>query len=421
MLWPLLFCAVAAAADALPVLLENARRALVQRDDASAGGARRNADVAAGASSMLVPPSELARMYYYGGVLAWSGGLQSQAMVSWRRLWRVSGWEPPDDGLLDDEGMSVLRALRNEGGGETARVDLSGELRGAVVLIDGARVDEGATFVPGAHLAQVRCPDGAVTSNWLALEGRSEVPVACSRHQVKNGANGANDAVLAEEADEDLVRASLFGAYLTDAAMRLSQLPPEAPAPRKEVAPPPPPPEEVAPPPPAEAEPEAAPVADELPEALVCTEAPGWVGAPGGKDWKGELSGRNERGGVVVSTASVTWREEVPLGDLSVRVEGSGDFGLRVRSRAGAEEGVAVRLRPGVIELVLLPDTVIGSRSLATSGSHIVRVDVRERRVQVRLDGILVLGGNASGRAVGGVAVEGEPGAWIGRMAVCPG
>ncbi len=421
MLWSLFFVGNAAAADALPVLLETARRALVQRDDATAGGSLRNAEVAAGASSMLVPPGELARMYYYAGVLAWSGGLQSQAMVSWRRLWRVTGWDPPDDGLLDDEGMSVLRALKNEGGGESARVDLSGELRGAVVLIDGSRADEGAVFVPGAHLAQVRCPDGAVTSVWLTLEGRSEVPVVCARHQLKTGATGANDAVLAEDANEDLVRASFFGAYLTDAAMRLSQLPAEAPPPRKEVALPPAartPLPEAAPEPTALPEPAAAPV--ELPEALVCPGEPGWVGTPGGKDWKGELRGRNERGGVAVSEAGVTWREEAPLGDLSVRLQGSGDFGLRVRSRAGAEEGVAVRLRPGVIELVLLPETVIGSRSLATSGPHVLRVDVRERRVQVRLDGVLVLGGNASGRAVGGVAVEAEPGAWVGRMAVCP-
>ncbi|MSQ02570.1 MAG: hypothetical protein EXR71_11900 [Myxococcales bacterium] len=419
MLWTLLLSASAAAADALPVLMENARRALVQHEDATAGGALRSAEVAAGASGMLVPPGELARMSYYAGVLAWSGGLQSQAMSSWRRLWRVSGWDPPDDGLLDDEGMLVLRALKNEGGGESARVDLSGELRGAVVLIDGSRAAEGATFVPGAHLAQVRCPDGAVTSSWLTLEGRSEVPVVCARHQLKPGATGANDAVLAEGADEDLVRASLFGAYLTDAAMRLSLLPPEAPPPRKAAVPHPPPPPAVPPPP---AEPEAAPVAlPEVPDALRCAGEPGWVGAPGGKDWKGELHGRDERGGVAVTEASVAWREEAPLGDLSVRLEGSGDFGLRVRSRAGAEEGVAVRLRPGRIELVLLPETVIGSRRLATSGSHVLRVDVREHRVQVRLDGVLVLGGNASGRRVGGVAVEGEPGAWVGRMAVCSG
>lgn len=404
----ILTAAPAFAADALPVALESARRALLAHDDHASGEALRDAEGAAGSSSLLVPDTEVARLHYYAGVRAWMGGLQSQAMAGWRRMWRVGGWDPADDGLLDDEGMAVLRALKNEGGGESARADLTGELRGAVVLVDGRLAAEGAQFVPGDHLVQVRCPDGAVTSEWRTFDGRTTVPVACGRHQARRGAPGANDAVLAEDADEDLVRAALFGAYLTDAAMRLSQLPPAPEAP-----PPPPPaaPRAPAPPPapPVPPVPEPAVVEVDPAAPMGCPKAGGWIGTPGGDGWVGTPA----PGGVV-------WRADAPQGDVSVRLEGEGSFGVRVRSKLRGEEGLAVRVVPGAVQFVLLPDTPMVERQLNTDGAHVLRVDVIERRVQVRLDDTLVLGGGTAGRTDGALAVELGPGGRLGRVAICP-
>ncbi len=397
----LAFCATATAADALPVALERARRALFARDDHGARDALQDAEEAAGATRLLVPDGEIARLHYYDGVRAWNGGLQSQAMAGWRRAWQVGGFDPSDDGLLDDEGMAVLRALKNEGGGESATVLFDGDERGAVVLVDGRMRAEGASLVPGAHLVQVRCPDGAVSSAWVEFEGRTNVALGCGRHQIKKGAPSANEGVLAADADEDLVRVALFGAYLTDAAMRLSQLgpAPEPPAPTPEPPPEPPAPEP-APPPPVAAPPVAVSAGD-------CFAT--WSGAPGGAGWSGGLP----KGG------GVTWLSEAPVGDLKVRLEGEGTFGVRLRSKAQADEGLAVRVLPGRVQYVLLPDTVMVEREVATAGPHVLQVDLKERRVQVRLDGALVLGGSTVDRSAGTVAVEVGPGGVVGSGSVC--
>ncbi len=396
-----------AAPDSLPVALELARRALVLHDEVAAGEAIRAAEEAVGGTSLLVPAKEIARVHYYTGVRAWRGGLQSQGMAAWRRMWQVGGWDPADDGLLDDEGMAVLRALRSEGGVGDASLDLVGDARGVLVLVDGGRFASGGTLHEGAHLLQVRCPDGAVSTSWTTVAGKEAVPLGCGQHQVKKGVTGANDALLAEGVDEDLAQLALFGAYSADATLRLVALPPApapavAPAPLATVA--------------------LAPVAETEPDRddWTCdgtTLVEGSLGAPieGGA---GSLRVTSADGGARVWQGGNLYFSEAD-GDVRVRLEGEGGFGVRVRGSAEGAVGWAVRFENGALNLVQLPDTVVVGRDVPVGGRHELEVSVRGTRVTARLDGALFLGGAVGPGTAGVAGIEAEAGAWLGRVSVC--
>ncbi|GDX82696.1 hypothetical protein LBMAG42_45070 [Deltaproteobacteria bacterium] len=399
-----------AAPDSLPVALEMARRALVVHDEAAAGEALRGAEDAAGASSLLVPPKELARLHYYAGVRAWRGGLASQGMEAWRRMWRVGGWDPEDDGLLDDEGMAVLRALRSEGGVGDSSLDLVGDARGVLVLVDGSRFASKGMLYEGVHLLQVRCPDGAVSSSWTKVAGNEAVPLGCGQHQVKKGVTGANAALLAEGVDEDLAQLALFGAYSADSTLRLVGLPP-------------------APEPAVKASPAMLHVATVPAEADPSdTGADDWgcdgeslfqgsLGAPM-EGWSGSLRVTSADGGARVWQAGSLVFPEAS-GDVRVRLEGEGAFGVRVRGSEDGAVGWAVHFEGGALNLVQLPNTPVVGRDVPAGGRHELEVSVRGTRVTARLDGALFLGG-AVGPDTGGVAgIEAEAGAWLGRVAVC--
>lgn len=411
-----------AAPDSLPVALEMARRALVGRDEGAAGEALRAAEEAVGASSLLVPPKEIARLHYYAGVRAWRGGLQSQGMEAWRRMWRVGGWDPEDDGLLDDEGMAVLRALRSEGGVGDAILDLVGDARGVLVLVDGSRFASRGTLYEGAHLLQVRCPDGSVTSAWTRVAGNEAVPLGCGQHQVKKGVTGANDALLAEGVDEDLAQLALFGAYSADATLRLVGMPP-------------------APEPPA-APGSVVPVATGASGALAVlnvaagptsdaepdTGADNW-GCDGETLYEGSFGAPIEGGSGSLRVTSAdggarVWQAGNMVfptadGDVRVRIEGEGGFGVRVRGTADGVTGWAVRFENGALNLVQLPNTPVVGRDVPAGGRHELEVSVRGSRVTARLDGALFLGGAVGPAAAGVAGIEADAGAWLGRVSVC--
>ncbi len=399
--------AAPAPATSLPVALELARRALVAGEEDAATDALEAAVRAAGGSGLLVPSRELGRLRYYEGVVAWRGGLQAQALGAWRRLWSIGGWDPDDDGLLDDEGMAVLRALRAEGGADGVPIRISGETEGVLVLRDGERLAPGARVPPGPHLLQVRCPDGAVTSRWLEVNEGASLSTGCRRGSGREEAGGVNEAVLADDVDPDLLQMALFGSYFADSTLRLSGLP---------EAPPPPP----ARPPPAPAPLAAAGRLEAEPPAVEegpfsCEgEGPAYAGGVGDAAWAGTL--RTDEGRVI--TAGVAWLRSAPGGDASVRVEGEGTFGLRVFATSGEESGVAVRLSPGRLLMRQLPDGPPMGRDLPTSGRHVLQVDTAGTAVRVRLDGALLIG-MSSGAGGVSLAVEGAAGSWIGRATVC--
>ncbi len=421
----LLLPALALAAEPFPVALEQARRALVRHDDGSARKALADADTALGEATMLVPGEAVARVLYLRGVRAWAGGLQSQAMTEWRRMWHLGAWDPGDDGLLDDEGIAVLRALGAEGGGLDAHVDFNGDAAGVLVLADGARIADDVALYPGDHLLQVRCPDGAVTSAWVDVEDRYSLSLSCDRRGRKGA--GVNEAVLAEDADEDLVHAALFGPYAADAALRLGQLPDEVSPDAAEATHPPPdePKPAASPPPSATTAPRPviatvqASTPDDPDDPLACPDATVFRGTPGGDGWGGKLQGNPVDGGMRVAQPGATWLAEAPDGDVSVRVEVEGDVGVRVRLAPSTVDGLAARLNPTGIDLVELPGTVVVGREVETAGRHVLRVDVRQDKVVVRLDDTMVLGGVTGEHREGTVGVEGSAGAWIGRVSVC--
>ncbi len=386
--------ATAVAADSLPVALERAHRALSDHAEGPAGEALKAAAAAAGASPLLVPPGEIARFHYYTGVRAWTGGLQSQGMAAWRKMWRVGGWSPGDDGTLDDEGMAVLRALRVEGGGDEAEVDLVGEPRGALILVDGTPMADGAPLREGEHLVQVRCPDGTLSTEWADASGTLLVSVSCARHQVKKGTPGANDAVFA--AAEDAAHLATFREYLGESARRLAELP-AATAPPVQHAPPAP-------------RPATEPCSGE-------TIFAGEFGTPL-YGWQGDLVVKPEGGGGRVIHAGRLWLPDT-AGDVSVFIEGEGAFGVRLRLDRRGEGGAAVRLERGSLDLVVLPDAVVVGRALPEGDRHEVQVDQRGTRVTVRLDGALFLGGGIAAGGIGSVGIEAQRGAWLGRILVC--
>ena len=443
----------AAGPDSLPLSLELARRGLASGDSSAVRQALRNAETQAGAASMLVPSAEIARLHYYAGVLAWQGGLSSQAMNAWREMWHVGDWDPGDDGLLDDEGISVLRALRDDGGGATADLTLVGERTGALILGDGRRLDERTTLLAGRHLMQVRCADGAVLSSWFDLSASSLYLVSCARHRVPGGAAGANDAVLAEDADEDLVRVSLFAAYSTDAAMRLSQLPPlPSSAPRgggKVEAPAPPaaPPAAEAPaeapvPAPAEAPAQAEPVATEPePAALAAVEATPPAAAPAEAPTAPAPPASPPPAGPVTVEAgpAVPPPPPAPAGltcrgtedfrglilkpmavahEATVRIRASGSFGLRVRYNPDSGLGTAVRVDAGGVSVVQLPDRVLAAIPVNTEGELVLSVELGAKMLKVRLGETLLLSAPA-GDAGDSLAVELGTNAVLGEAVVC--
>lgn len=386
--------ATAAAADSLPVALEQAHRALRAQEDGQAGEALKVAQAAAGTSPFLVPPGEIARFHYYTGVRAWRGGLQSHGMTAWRKMWRVGGWSPGDDGTLDDEGMAVLRALRVEGVGDDAEVDLVGERRGALILVDGTPMADGAALREGAHLVQVRCPDGWLSTEWADASGTLLVSVSCARHQVKKGARGANDAVFA--AAEDAAHLATFRDYLGEAARRLAELPDPV-APRVQ---------------------SANPVPRRAEEP--CSGETVFAGEFGSPlhGWQGNLVVKPERGGGRVIRGGRMWLPDTE-GDVSVFIEGEGAFGVRLRLDRRGEGGAVVRLERGSLDLVVLPDAVVVGRALPEGDRHEVQVDQRGTRVTVRLDGSLFLGGGVAAGGIGAVGIDAQRGAWLGRVLVC--
>lgn len=402
---PLLLAAVspafAAPPPALPVALELARRGLAGGEEAAASDAIEAAVRAAGTSGLLVPAKELARLRYYEGVVAWRGGLQAQAMVAWRRLWSIGGWDPADDGLLDDEGMAVLRALRSEGGADTVPVRISGETRGVLLLGDGTRLEPNGALSTGPHLVQVRCADGAVSSRWLEVEAGATVSTGCRRGPGGEGVGGVNESVLAEGVDPDLLQMALFGSYFADSALRLSGLP--------EASPPRP-----APPAPAAFRAEAEPPPMDA-GAFSCEgEPPVYAGRVGDAAWSGPL--RTDEGRVLAP--GTAWLESSPGGDARLLVEGEGDFGVRVFATADQERGVAVRLLPGRLMMRQLPDGPPMGRDVPTAGRHVLQVDTVGSAVRVRLDGALLIGMTSGVEGVS-LAVEGAAGAWLGEVAVC--
>jgi hypothetical protein len=427
-------------AASLPVALEEARRALVRGDEFAARQAVSDAEVAAGASSLLVPPRELARIRYYEGVAAWRGGLQQEAMLAWRGLWQIGGWDPDDDGLLDDDGMAVLRALRGEGGHQTVPVRVAGEPGGALVLRDGWRLRDGGDVAVGLHLVQVRCPDGAVSSRWMEVDRGASVVVACRRNQVPGGAAGANDVVLYADADEELVNLALFGAYQADATIRLAIFGAEGG--EEDEAEPAPPPEDVAGPsapapspaprptpptaagnepgsdtaPPSDGRDDPAAGSGEAAAEYPCEGDTRYVGGTDGPGWTGSLA--VEPSGGEVRQGGVRWRTDLGSGDLSLRLPGEGNWGLRVFAEPGAESGVAVRVSPGRVAMRALPDGPVMGRDLPTDGPHELQVDTAGAALKVRLDGRLLIGmtTEVDGPAV---AVEADTGSRLGTFVVC--
>ncbi len=406
----------AATPTSLPVALELARRGLASANDAAAEEAIAAASRAAGSAGLLVPPVELARLRYYEGVAAWRSDRQTEAMIAWRRLWGTGAWDPPDDGLLDDDGMAVLRALRSEGAGPGVPVRISGETEGVLVLGDGVPLGASAAMREGPHLVQVRCADGAVSSRWVDVEAGSAIPTNCRRSSGPAGSLGVNELALTPDVDVDLLQMALFGSYFAESTIRLAGMG-EAPPPAEPAAAPAPPAAPVAPAPPAApASPAAPAMPAELSDGLLACEdeTPVYLGGIDAPEWSGPLTTEAER----VSRTGARWLGTHPDGDASVRVEGEGSFGIRVFATAEVANGVAVRITPGRVLIRQLPDGPAMAREVTTTGRRILQVDTIGTEVRVRLDGTLLIGmsGVEDGPAV---AVEGDEGARLGRVAVC--
>ncbi len=379
----------AAPPTSLPVALELARRGLASANPAAAEDAIAAATRAAGSAGLLVPPVELARLRYYEGVAAWRSDRQTDAMIAWRRLWGTGAWDPPDDGLLDDDGMAVLRALRAEGAGPVVPVRISGETEWVLVLGDGVPLGASAALSEGPHLVQVRCADGAVSSRWLDVEAGASIPTSCRPGSGPAGSLGVNELALTPDVDVDLLQMALFGSYFAESTIRLAGM----------------------------GEPPAAPtVPNELANGLLAceNETPVYLGGIDAPEWSGPLTIDAER----VARPGARWLATHPDGDASVRVEGEGSFGIRVFATTQVANGVAVRISPGRVLVRQLPDGPAMAREVTTNGRRILQVDTIGTEVRVRLDGALLIGmrGVADGPAV---AVEGDAGAWLGRVAVC--
>jgi hypothetical protein len=149
-------------------LLTQAKAALLADDYRTARDLLTTAEQVAPESSTLIPQKEIARMYFYRGVLFWRASPESSALEAWRQTLTVSpGFQPETDLLGDAAERDVFLALADEvkalGEVEVALPEDPGE---AVIYIDGRTLEPTDTVVNGNHLIQIRCEDGEIEGSW---------------------------------------------------------------------------------------------------------------------------------------------------------------------------------------------------------------------------------------------------------------
>ncbi|MDP2309549.1 MAG: hypothetical protein Q8P18_26245 [Pseudomonadota bacterium] len=149
-------------------LLAEAKAALVAGDYKAARDLLTSAEQVAPESTTLIPQKEIARLYFYRGVLYWRASPESAALDAWRQTLTVSpDFQPEPDLLPDVAERDVFLALGDEVKAlEQVVVALPEDPGQSIIYIDGRTLEPTDTVVAGSHLVQIRCEDGEIESSW---------------------------------------------------------------------------------------------------------------------------------------------------------------------------------------------------------------------------------------------------------------
>jgi hypothetical protein len=149
--------------------LREARALVVARDYVAAAAVLDAAEEEAPRAAGPVPASDLSRLWFYRGVIAWRQGLRDGAALdAWRKAAAIDPVAPPDATLLPDpQDQDAYHAIRAEVKGYTGvPVEVPSSFR---VFVDGSAVEEDGEITPGPHLVQTECPDGALAGAWYVF------------------------------------------------------------------------------------------------------------------------------------------------------------------------------------------------------------------------------------------------------------
>ncbi len=166
-LWLLLVGA--AVAGPVEDRLGEARAAILSKDFKAAVKALDAAQAAAPTAESVLSSRNLAKIWYYRGVVEQlQGDKKGRAIEYWRQTLVLENSFPWDREVLPaDDPETLFEALRSEVRSRD-KVDVGApEAVGAAKLyVDGAKVGAGDRVLSGQHLAQVSCPDGKTYGVW---------------------------------------------------------------------------------------------------------------------------------------------------------------------------------------------------------------------------------------------------------------
>lgn len=150
-------------------ILEQTKAAMKAKDFKTAKTLVAAAHAAAASTTSPLAEADVARLYFYKGLVEWRGGDKDVAALNyWRQLMVISPQYEIDKELLPEtDGQDVIYAL----GSETRNYDqvasgIPEDTGGAMILIDGKRLAPEDNLTVGRHLIQVRCPDANFVSGW---------------------------------------------------------------------------------------------------------------------------------------------------------------------------------------------------------------------------------------------------------------
>lgn len=152
--------------------LATAKTAIQARDWAAALTALDAAEKAAPSNAALISNTDLARIYFFRGVVeARKAGSLDPAMNWWRRaLVIASDFQPDKDVLPDVESQDVFYALSEEQRGkEQVVLNLPEDPGDVMIFIDGRRYEPTDSVYTGTHFVQMRCEDSSLVGAWYTL------------------------------------------------------------------------------------------------------------------------------------------------------------------------------------------------------------------------------------------------------------
>ena len=197
-------------------IMAQARQALLAADFKTAKTLITAAEAAAPAASSPLAEVDLAKLWFYRGLIEWrSGDKDKGALGNWRKVLVVAPQFEPDTELLPEaEGQDVMYALRGEVRSYEQFASAVPEDTGeALIFIDGKRLAPDDMLTSGRHLVQIRCGDGSFAGSWydygkapsdylLLCSGGDYSGKPLSKAQVKAAKAAATKAAEAKAATE---------------------------------------------------------------------------------------------------------------------------------------------------------------------------------------------------------------------------